>query len=502
MIVAAIELLAPSVPWSAFAVIVPLLFGLAAAVLGSASARLSVPAAAAGLVISVVAVVQVAVHGQVDHAIGGWTAPLGIRLRLDGLAAMFLLLTAIVATGVVLVARPMFAGSPRETRGSYAFWPLMFFMWAGLNAVFVAADLFNLFVALEILTVSAVAMVALEGTPEAIASAMRYLLFALTGSLAYLLGVALLYAAYGTLDMALLRQASGPAAATLAAGALMTAGLMAKAALFPLYGWLPRAHSEAPAPASAMLSGLVVKAAFYVLARVWFDVLPATATEPMIQLLGLLGGLAIGLGSLLALTQKRLKLVVAYSTVAQLGYLLLIWPLAGGAGAEQPWAATAWTGGMFHALAHGLAKAAMFLTAGMVLQAAGHDRLDELAGMARHMPIAVFAFGLAALSLMGLPPSAGFTAKYLLLTSALASGQWWWAVVILLGGLLAAAYLFRVLNRFLSEPDQPLAFSAVDRRTQSIPLVLAALSVLLGIFSYAPYDLLQIGREPATAGGL
>jgi multicomponent Na+:H+ antiporter subunit D len=131
----------------------------------------------------------------------------------------------------------------------------LFFMWAGLNAVFVSADLFNLFVALEILTLTAVAMVALEGKAETLAAAMRYLLFALFGSLAYLLGVALLYAAYGTLDMQLLRAADGPVTVTLIAGALMTAGLMAKTALFPLHGWLPRGPCRRPCPGQRHVVG-------------------------------------------------------------------------------------------------------------------------------------------------------------------------------------------------------------------------------------------------------
>ncbi len=503
MNVAAIELLAPSVPWPAFAVIVPLLTGLAASVLGSRSASLAALSAGAGFLIALIITIQVFAHGPVEHAIGGWTAPLGIRLRVDGLAAAFLMMTAAITAAVVVYSRPDFGRtSAAETRTTFAFWPLLLFMWAGLNAVFVSADLFNLFVALEILTLTAVAMVALEGKAETLGAAMRYLLFALFGSLAYLLGVALIYAAYGTLDMQILRTASGPVTVTLAAGALMTAGLMAKTALFPLHGWLPRAHAGAPAPASAMLSALVVKASFYLIARLWFDVIPGVATEHMVQLLGALGSGGIVVGSLLAFVQARLKLLIAYSTIAQLGYLLLMFPLAGGEGDPQPWAAAAWTGGILHALAHAPAKAAMFLSAGIVVQAVGHDRLDGLVGIARHVPMAAFAFALAAVSLMGLPPSGGFTAKYLLLTSAIASGQWWWVAVIIAGGLLAAAYLFRVLNRFVSEPNTELELAPVARRNQIIALALAAVSILLGLFSLLPYDLLQIGRGPAAIEGL
>jgi multicomponent Na+:H+ antiporter subunit D len=500
---AAIDLLAVAAPWPAFAVIVPLAGMLAAILLGPRAVRLVIPVAAAGLVTAFLAAGQVIMHGPVFHDLGGWPAPLGIRLRLDGLAVAFLMITALVTAAVALFARPIFGPrGDRETRGGFAFWPLLFAMWAALNAVFVGNDLFNLYVALELLTLAAVAMVALDGTTDTIAAAMRYLLFAMLGSLAYLIGVVFLYAAHGTLDMRLLREVTGPGGVDLISGALMTAGLMAKTAIFPLHAWLPPAHAGAPAPASAMLSALVVKASFYMTARLWFDVLPTAATIEMAQLLGAFGAGGIVFGSLLALRQHRLKLVVAYSTVAQLGYLFLVFPLAGGAGEPQPWAATAWTGGMIQALSHALAKSAMFLSAGLMLQAAGHDRIEGLTGIGRDLPIASFAFGLAAVSLMGLPPSGGFTAKYLLLTSALASGQWWWSAVIIAGGLLAAAYLFRVLNRFLAETEERDGRTAIARRRQIVPLVLAGGAILLGIGSLVPYDMLQIGRPAAAGEGL
>lgn len=500
---APIDLLAVAVPWAAFSVILPLAAGLAAIVLGARSYRLAIPSAFLGLVIALAAAAQVFAHGPLQHAVGGWEAPLGIRLRLDGLAAAFLVTTALVAGAVALNSRQLFGKSlASETRAAFAFWPLLFFMWAGLNAVYVGADLFNLYVALELLTLTAVAMVALDGTAETLAAAMRYLLFALLGSLAYLLGAVFLYAAYSTLDMQLLKETARHGNVTLIAGALMTAGLMAKTAIFPLHAWLPPAHAGAPAPASAMLSALVVKASFYLIARLWFDVLPATATGELTQLLGAFGAGGIVFGSLLALRQSRLKLVIAYSTVAQLGYLVLMFPLAGGAGDTQPWAAAAWTGGIFHALSHALAKAAMFLAAGLMMQAIGHDRLHGLAGIGRDLPIASFAFGLASVSLMGLPPSGGFTAKYLLLTSALASGQWWWAAVIVAGGLFAAAYLFRVMNYFLHEPKDRQCHSSVARRDQFVALALAAAAILLGLGSLAPYDLVQIGRPTAASEGL
>jgi formate hydrogenlyase subunit 3/multisubunit Na+/H+ antiporter MnhD subunit len=165
--------------------------------------------------------------------------------------------------------------------------------------------------------------------------------------------------------------------------------------------------AHASAPASALLSALVVKAPLVILLRLWFEALPMVATPAVAQLLGALGAGSIVLGSILALRQERLKLVIAYSTVAQLGYLVLVFPLVGGSGEQQPWAASAWTGVVFQALAHALAKGAMFLAAGAMIQAAGHDRLERLTGLAQEVPPAAFAFDLAAVSLMGLPPSGG-----------------------------------------------------------------------------------------------
>lgn len=436
---------------------------------------------------------QVAAAGPSRVALGGWEAPLGIALFADGLSGSFLLLTAVVMSMVGFVAIRGFDARDGETTQSYSFWALFFGMWAALNGIFLGADFFNLYVAIELLTITAVGMVALGGTRAAI----RYLLFALAGSLAYLTGVVLLYAGAGTLDMALLAANEGDASVRLVAGALMTAGLLAKTALFPLHAWLPPAHGGAPAPASAMLSALVVKASFVIVVRLWFDVMPEAAGPAFVQMMGFLGGMAILYGSLLALRQARLKMIIAYSTVAQLGYLFFIFPLSGGIAGDMPWAAGAWSGGMFHALAHGLAKAAAFLAAGLIIEALGHDRIDDMKGIARAMPVTVFAFGIAAISLMGLPPSGGFMAKYLMLTAALAGGHVVIALVMMAGGLLAAAYLFRPINRAFSGSEVPdVAYVAYWR--QWVPLALALLSMLLGVLSAGPYEFLQIGR-PVTA---
>lgn len=483
----------------AFLVIVPLAAAMVAVVLSRPVVLVGValPAIAgiAGLLVT-----RVWLNGPVRLAVGGWDAPLGIMLVADGLRASLVVLTTVVMGAIILVALKSFARA-RAQRAA-AFWPLAFLLWGALNAVFLSGDLFNLYVAIELLTLSTLALVALEGKADNIEAALRYALFALFGSLTYLLGVVLLYAANGTLDIALLAAIGPENRASLIGAALITAGLFAKTALFPFHAWLPPAHAGAPAPASAMLSALVPKASFFILLIVWFEVMPRAAGPVFVKAIGVLGAAAILYGSVLAIRQRRLKRLIAYSTVAQIGYLFLVFPLAGGTGEEQPWQAGVWTAAMLHAVSHALSKAAMFLAAGLVLEAVGHDRLSALRGLATTMPITVFTFALSAVTLMGLPPSGGFVAKYLMLTAAFASGEIAFALVILAGGLLAAAYLFPMFAlAFLKAP--PLRETApISGARQVVPLTLAGLAILLGILSGPPVEFLQIGRPSAGEAGI
>jgi formate hydrogenlyase subunit 3/multisubunit Na+/H+ antiporter MnhD subunit len=308
----------------------------------------------------------------------------------------------------------------------------------------------------------------------------------------YLLGTVLLYGAYGTLDIVLLSERIRGEPAAWTAITLMTVGLLAKTALFPLHLWLPPAHAGAPAPASAVLSALVVKGSFILVLRLWFDVMPGMTGQAAAQLLAALGAAAILFGSVLALRQARLKMLIAYSTVAQLGYLFLMFPLAAGQGAAQP---GAWSGGLLQAISHACAKAAMFMAAGLIAQALGHDRIAGLGGIGRALPMTLFAFGIAGLSLMGVPPSGGFTAKLLLLAAAIETGQWWWALVILAGGLLTGGYLYRVLAPAVTETQVPLARCApVARSREAVVLALALVSMVLGLVPLAAFGLLQVGR--------
>jgi len=309
-------------------------------------------------------------------------------------------------------------------------------LWAALNALFLSADIFNLYVSLELMGLAAVALVALTKGADALTGAMRYLLVSLLGSLFFLLGVALLYHSFGSVDIALLAERMEPSPAVWAAMGLMSAGLLLKTALFPLHFWLPPAHASAPAPVSALMSALVVKASFYILLRLWLEIFPLT-NAALAQFLGLLGAAAVLWGGLQALRQTRLKLLIAYSTVAQIGYLFLAFPLASIIG---------WKGALYILLSHAAAKAAMFMAAGNILHFGGHDRIADLDRVVQRLPLSITAFALAGVSIMGLPPSGGFIGKWLLLEAAIRSAQWWWGIILILGGLLSAAWVFKVIG--------------------------------------------------------
>jgi len=430
---------------------------------------------------------QVVEQGAQRYAVGGWGAPLGIDLYVDGLSVLMLIVTALVGVGISVYSSGYF-----DRDKAIHFWPFWMFLWTALNALFLSADIFNLYVTLELLGLAAVALVALAGGADALTGAMRYLLVSLLGSLAYLLGVALLYHSYGSVDIAILAQRVEPSPAVWAAVGLMSAGLLLKTALFPLHFWLPPAHASAPVPVSALLSALVVKASFYILLRLWLEVFPPT-NAALGQLLGLLGAAAVLWGGLQALRQTRLKMLIAYSTVAQLGYLFLAFPLG---------TSIAWKGALYLLLSHAVAKAAMFMAAGNILRFGGHDRIADLDRVAQRLPLTLTAFGLAGVSSMGLPPSGGFIAKWLLLDAALRAGQWWWAIILILGGLLAAAYVFKVIGHAFTQAEVTHEAGAVPATVEWAALALALAAILLGLVALWPLALMEIGSpfgEEATA---
>jgi multicomponent Na+:H+ antiporter subunit D len=446
--------------------------------------------AVAGILVQLTA--EVIASGPHRYVIGGWLPPLGINLRVDGLSLVLLWTTALVNSCVTIYALGYFSsadiGSARER--SLLFWPILLFLWTALNGLFLAADLFNIYVCLELLSLAAVALTGLAGNSAARRAAMRYLLLGWFGSACYLFGVVLLYREFGILDLIGLGEVLVWRPPVRAALAFIFLALVLKSALFPLHVWLPLAHANAAAPVSAVLSALVVKASFYLLMRFWLQLFPLPPDHLLLQFFGVLGSAAIFWGSFRALTADRLKLLIAYSTVAQLGYLFLLFPLLQTA---DPF--LAWSGVLYFLLAHATAKAAIFLAAGIVHRQTGGDRLMDLAGLSQSLPLTSFTFALGSVSLMGMPPTGGFAAKWNLLHAAILSGQWWWTVIIISGSLLAAAYLFRLLALLYRQIPAGITRHPVPAVMQWTAFVLACATILLGIFPGPLATIMETGLQ-------
>lgn len=443
----------PSPAWAAAllpsAVLLPLAWAVLCVVVPTRARRALGPVGAgATATVGISIAVAVALGGPIEAALAGRLPPLGIAVRADGPGALFLLLTSIVGALVSLFA----AIHPRSTGAEGArdwFWPAWLLGWAGLAAVFLSADLFNLYVALEIVGLSAVLLVALGGR-EAWRAAFRYLTVTVTGSLLFLVALTMVYAATGALDLRIAgeRLAAGePGAHETVILVLAATGMAFKSALFPLHGWLPDAHGGAPGAVSPLLSALVVKSSFFVLFRVWTEV---TGPDPVVGTgIGIAAAGSVLWGGMAAARSPRFKRLVGYSTVSQIGYLFLYFPLSAAAdGPRQQQAA--WVAVAVLAFAHGLAKSSLFLSAGLVKDRLGTDRIEAMTDQGARMPIVTMAIAIAGVSLAGLPITLGFAGKWQLLLAAVDTALWWVVAVAVAGTLVAAAYLLRPVQTMLS----------------------------------------------------
>lgn len=417
-------------------------------------------------------------------------AGVDLALRFSGVSGFMLLITQWVALAAALYTPGHLALSRPGPQGRWL-WPLMGVLVSALSLIWLAADLLTLYAALELMGLAAVGMLLLSGKGSAFKAGMRYLLLALVGSLAFLLGIALLLGYWGELTLMGLAQVVEPGPVSWVAAALMGAGLALKAALFPLHGWLTPVHENAWTPVSALHAALVIKASLFILLMVWSVLLPDTWLAP--QLVGWLGMAAILWGGLVAWRAASLKTLIASSTVGQLGYLMVAFPLLLGPQASPLPQALAWEGFWLQLMGHSLAKAAMFLAAGNLLLATGKSALQALAGTSRRLPLSLLTFGIASITLMGLPPSSGFTAKWLLLQAMVLTQQWLAVAALLAGTLLTAAYVFRVFRYSFDETAPRHDYQPLAPGMDAVALALALAALLLGLLAHLPLALLQGG---------
>lgn len=408
--------------------------------------------------------------------LGGWDSPLAIRFRLTPLKALLLSFVALIHLLVGLYA---WRAKPRISRD---YWPLSALLHTSLAALILSADIFNIYVSLELLSLSAVALVCLSG-PRAYTPALKYLLLSLGASLCYLMGVAVMYGHYGVLDMMVLAEVMEGDRTTRYALLLMTVGLMLKGALWPLHLWLPEAHTYAPTPVSALLSGLVVKGPLFVLWQLWDNLAPEMLAREMGPLFAAAGVIALVSGGWSAFRAPFIKTLVAYSTVAQLGYALM------GLGLllflqQRIYAVALW----LFVLAHGLAKVSMFLAAGEMQTLLGSKRVTAMRGATQTVPISMSAFAIAGVSLIGIPPTGGFLAKWVLLEPLFSrAGHWPWAFGVLLGTFVSAAYVFRAIGFGFHQAAINREPRDADRVSQLLALLPA---LLVWLMAFAGVDLI------------
>lgn len=357
-------------------VLLPLLAAVGAAAMPRASGLWGLTATLLTFGLAVWLTLDVLQSGAREVAIGGWIAPLGIVLVADGLTALMLIMTAGVGVAVAIQATswgiwPSVHVPERDAQLRAGFWPLWLATLGAMNTLFLSGDIFNIYVAFEILGLTAVGLTALSGTHNALRAAFDYLSAGLAGSLLLLLGVALAYSAIGRVDLEAVPLLAQTVTGRIAL-ALIVAGLAVKAALFPLHFWMPAAHSSATPVASALLSALVVKGAIYVVLRISLE--GGIGLEPMRFALALMGAGAMLWGAWGALRATRLKLLVAQSTVAQIGLITLAIGVSGGTEQHNGF----WQAAVLLILSHALAKAAMFVAVGRIAEVLGHDRISGL----------------------------------------------------------------------------------------------------------------------------
>lgn len=424
----------------------PLLVGgFLAALLGSFRRSLAYPlfllSLATSSVFSILGLINVIEHGTIRYALGNWAPPIGIEYVLDPLSAFVSVVICVVGFLVAVYAGQSVA-SELPGRSAY-FYGTASLLLAGLLGMVVTGDLFNLYVFLEISSLTAYALLA-SGEKRAPLATFRYLLQGTAAASFYLLGIGILYAQTGTLNMADLASRMGDVSALQSAkvaAVLIVTGLGLKMALFPLHTWLPDVYTYAPSAVTGLIAPLMTKVAAYALIRLLLFVLGVDFIREELRITSWIAwasAAGILFGSILAIAQRDLKRMLAYSSVSQVAYIGL------GIGLGN---ALGFIGAVLHILNHALMKACLFLVAGSIRHRFGPIPIPKFTGLGRVMPFTMAAFVVAALSMVGLPPTAGFFSKWYLVLGAVDARQWVFVAVILVSSLLNAVYFFRVLER-------------------------------------------------------
>ncbi|AJC71909.1 NADH dehydrogenase subunit N [Thermococcus guaymasensis DSM 11113] len=430
--------------------------------------------------LAIVTAVQTGIAAWVFHQVyttgdpiivvaGGWKPPVGINLYFGHFAALFVLIVAVVS---FLMAVFNFKAINVEPVDKYAM--LFLLLMLGATGMIATGDLFNLFVFMEITSISAYALTAYNKTGEAAEASLKYIILGGIGSSFFLIGVALIYGATGTLNMAHLAQLApyiDPKVVQVGL-ALIIFGLAVEAELFPLNAWAPDAYQAAPHPITVMFSAFVVKAGLYAMARILYLFASATGWENVTKLLVIMATLTVVVAEFSALRQKDVKRMVAYSSISQIGLIAVAFALGTQSGVDA---------GVFHMVNHAIVKALLFLTVGYVGITLGETKIEKFSGLGRRMPLTAFAITVGSLAAVGIPLFNIFWSKVRILLAGVEAGYTWSVALILGASVVEAVYYLRLIHTMWFTEAEGEAIKE-DLAIGTIAIFLVLLVLFIGIY--------------------
>ncbi len=464
-------------------IVLPLIAAPLLVLLGSRHLALPVSLAVCWSVfaVAVAMMARVMESGTITYELGGWPSPYGIVYVVDYLSAFMMLFVSGLGAIVMTYAPPSIN---REIPLSkhYLFYATYLLCLTGLLGMCITGDLFNVFVFLEISSLSSYALISLGKTRRAPLASLHYLIVGTIGATFFLIGIGLLYQMTGTLNMADIASrlhAVDGSRTKLVAFAFMTVGLCIKMAVFPLHTWLPNAYTYAPSVVTCFIAATATKVSVYAFIRLVYGIFtPEFAFEslPLDQALMIFSLIGIFVASAAAIYQTNIKRLLAYSSVAQIGYMLLGVSMANVGGLSA---------GIVHMFNHALIKGGLFMVVGCFVLRIGSCKLDDLRGAGKTMPLTSFAWAIGGLGLIGVPMTAGFISKWMLLTSALEVNVWPVAILMLLSSLLAVVYVWRVVETlYFSEPSEKAAVATEAPWLMIIPTyIVIAATVVFGCWT-------------------
>jgi multicomponent Na+:H+ antiporter subunit D len=422
-------------------------------------------------VISMTLLAQVMAGGTISYGLGGWAPPIGIEYRVDALNAFILLVVSLVSAVTMPFAMRSIAFEIEPDRQAW-YWCMYLLCLTGLLGITITGDGFNAFVFLEISSLATYVLIALGRDRRALLAAYQYLIMGTIGATLFVIGIGFLYLLTGSLNFhdissRLADLGPGQDRTIVAALAFLTIGISLKLALFPLHVWLPNAYAYAPSFTTVFLSATATKVAVYLLIRMYFSVFGEALdfeNLPITEVLVPFSLAAMFVASLIAVFENNLKRMLAYSSVAQIGYITLGIGIANEA---------ALTGSLVHILNHAIMKAALFMALGAVFFRIGTVRIENLAGIGRKMPLTMGCFVIAGLGLIGVPGTAGFISKWYLAVGALDEGWPALMAMIVASSMIAIVYIGRVVEVvWFREPTEAVAEASDPPLSMLAPLLL------------------------------